>query len=476
MSLSTAFGNALSGLGAASRMSEVVASNLANALTEGYARRSVELSSLSVGGRGMGVRVDGIARHVNTALLAERRSAEGTLAGDAALAGALRGLEDDLGSTDAGTSLAARIQAVEEALVSASADPSSDTRLSQVMDSLGSMASTLNQGAATVQQRREEADASIATQVGDLNAALQGLAQLNVDIVRARAIGVDAAGLLDQQGVLLDKVATMVPIRQMERTGGAIALITPQGATLLDGSRAATVGFVASPTITGAMAYPDNLQGLTLNGKPVGGDDGVGALSGGSLGAAFVLRDETLPAVADTLDLLARDLLDRFADADPTLGASDAGLLTDAQGPASATTTSGLARRLAVNTAAAGDPTLLRDGLGASTPADPGDSTQIGRWIDALAESRPLTSGGSPGSSAALAAEFVSDIGARRLSAEQKETYSSARWSTLRSSELAGGVDSDQEAQMLLQIEKAYAANARVISALDNMMQTILEI
>ena len=38
------------------------------------------------------------------------------------------------------------------------------------------------------------------------------------------------------------------------------------------------------------------------------------------------------------------------------------------------------------------------------------------------------------------------------------------------------GVDTDDEVQRLLQIEQAYAANARVIQTVDDMIQTILGI
>jgi len=482
MSLNLAFGNALSGLFANSRMAEVVSANLANALTEGYARRMVALSAVSIDGRGAGVRVDGLSRQVDRALLADRRSAETTLTDRRTLASTLRGLEGDLGSSEAGTSLAARLQALEGALVAASADPSSDLRLGQVVDRLGGVASTLRDGAAAVQTRRAEADASIASQVGDLNTALQGLAQLNSDIAVAQATGRDATGLMDQRQVLLDKVATIVPIREMDRPGGAIALVTPQGATLLDGSRAVTVGFTASPVITADRTLASGwLSGLTLDGEPVG-VDGIGRLAGGALGAAFALRDTTLPAAGASLDALARDLIERFADpaTDPTLGGAP-GLLTDAGAALSPTAPVGLAGRIAINAAVDpatnGSPSLLRNGLGSAAPSVPaGESAQIGRWLDAIEQPRGLISGGPQSSAAMLAAEFEAGLGTQRLAAEEAESFAGARWSGLREAELANGVDSDQEMQMLLEVERAYAANAKVISAVDEMMQTILEI
>ena len=42
--------------------------------------------------------------------------------------------------------------------------------------------------------------------------------------------------------------------------------------------------------------------------------------------------------------------------------------------------------------------------------------------------------------------------------------------------ELQGGVDTDREMQDLLQIEKAYAANAKVIQTVDEMLDLLLGI
>ena len=80
MSMNVALGNALSGLNAASRMAEVVAANVANAQTDGYGRRIVDLSSQSLGGRGAGVRIAGIERVGDPVLLNDRRGAEANLA------------------------------------------------------------------------------------------------------------------------------------------------------------------------------------------------------------------------------------------------------------------------------------------------------------------------------------------------------------------------------------------------------------
>ena len=54
--------------------------------------------------------------------------------------------------------------------------------------------------------------------------------------------------------------------------------------------------------------------------------------------------------------------------------------------------------------------------------------------------------------------------------------FAAAQQGTLKTLEAAGGVDTDQEMQKLLLIEQSYAANARVIQTIDELMQMLLRI
>ena len=62
MSFGTAFSSALSGLTAASKASELVSSNIANATTPGYGRRALSLAAQTTGPNGQGVKIVGINR------------------------------------------------------------------------------------------------------------------------------------------------------------------------------------------------------------------------------------------------------------------------------------------------------------------------------------------------------------------------------------------------------------------------------
>ncbi len=127
---------------------------------------------------------------------------------------------------------------------------------------------------------------------------------------------------------------------------------------------------------------------------------------------------------------------------------------------------------------AGGEAWRLRDGLGAVVPGATGDGALLQDFGKALAANEGPSSAalmGQGGSLHDLATQVVSSIGADRLAAER--TCRSRRTvRTLEAQELANGVDSDRELQNLLLIEQSFAANARVIEAIDEMMSTLLRL
>ena len=80
---------------------------------------------------------------------------------------------------------------------------------------------------------------------------------------------------------------------------------------------------------------------------------------------------------------------------------------------------------------------------------------------------------GTPGE---LAANLVSTVSASYQATSTEGTYHRTRAEQLRTQETSGGVDTDQELQKLLLIEKSYAANARIIQVMDELLETVLRI
>ena len=482
MSISQALNNAITGLNASSRMAEVTSSNLSNALTDGYGRRVLEVSAASIGGQGAGVRIDGVVRLVDRALIADRRGADSDMSFAQTRNEMLVRLDRILAQADDPASLGARLAAFESALIAAGADPASDQLLSNAVARLGAVTETLDSASRDIQSLRQEADAAIARDIDTLNAALLRIERLNADISESRVRGLDPSGLMDERQRAIDTVAGIVPVRELQRENGRIALMTPGGEILIDGT-AGTYGFQQVNTITPDMKLASGgLFGITRDGVPMSLTDGFGRLAGGSLEAAFQMRDDVLVTAQTGLDQIAADLIARFEDpaTDPSRPAGTPGLLTNGGMVLDPADITGLAQRLAIN--AAVDPVLggivtrLRDGVGAAVPGPVGDAAQITRWLDALA-ARTSTAPGATGLSATgLVARFGDATATRSYRAEEELSFQTARRDRLYQAELAQGVDTDAELQTLLRIEQAYAANARLIQAAGSMIQTLMEI
>ncbi len=474
MSLSQSLTAAMSGLTAASRGAHTVATNLANLRTEGFGRRDLVLSSLPGGG----VLVAGVLRAGTPLVTADRRIAQAETARAETRLEFHKALEGWLGTPGTAGALTTRISGLEKALSAAAAAPGTEATLTGVLDAAKGLAGTLNTLSDQVQTARGTADRSIATDVATLNDSLAQVAELNRSIVKMSATGRDASALVDQRQVLVDRIAGIVPLREVQRENGQIALYSAGGATLLDGPPA-TFGFAPAGTVT---AQSGALSGLTLNGKPVS-TAADGAMGGGRLAANFAIRDEIAPAAQQRLDAIARDLMARMDAADATRAPGAPGLFTDAGAGLDPTREVGLAGRIAVNAAAdparGGELWRLRAGMGATDPGDAGDGSLLTALATALAEPRSAASGGFlPGqrSLSGLAVEMVSATATARLSDESAATIAGSRSAALVSLEAAAGVDSDREMQLLLLIERAYEANAKVIQAVDGMLASLLEI
>ncbi|HHB80831.1 MAG TPA: flagellar hook-associated protein FlgK, partial [Aliiroseovarius sp.] len=121
----------------------------------------------------------------------------------------------------------------------------------------------------------------------------------------------------------------------------------------------------------------------------------------------------------------------------------------------------------------------LRDGLGAATPGDVGNSQLLQDMIDALSSERVPASGGFTGaarSASGLAADFLSIVSADRNAAENRQSFAVAKQDSLTVMELENGVDTDHELQKLMLIEQAYTANAKVMTTVGDMLDTLMRL
>lgn len=475
MSFAGTISNALSGMRASSLAAELVSSNLANATNETYGPRSLQISSRVIGG----VAVDGVERSVDKALLAEWRSSHSEVSGYDTTAAFLSRAERLLSSPDNPNSISAKATAFEAALVTAASRPDLTHRLESVISSARSLTEQISQAAGGLQELRSEADAQISKSVSTLNDKLERVAELNAQIITGTSQGKNISAIADLRQAALDEISELVSIRTAERDQGSVAVMTKSGIVLLDGT-ARKIDFSSTAIVTEHMSRASgDLSSLSMNGTEID----PSRLKSGRLAALFTLRDETFPGFQTELDAVARNLVTRFQDPslDPTLGAADAGLFTDNGTVFTVANETGLSRRLEVNAAvdpvSGGETWKLRDGINATTSGSVGDGSILQSMRDVLTHPATIGSGKFSGQHVGfhdLSSNFLSDIGTKLTREEDRQSYAAAKNAELTQRKFQDGVDTDAELQTLLQIEKAYAANAKVLQTVDEMLDVLM--
>jgi flagellar hook-associated protein 1 FlgK len=281
---------------------------------------------------------------------------------------------------------------------------------------------------------------------------------------------------MDQRQALVDELNVIVPVNVLARQNGQISLYAQGGAVLLDGS-AVEFEFTKSTNVGPETSVENGLlSGLSSDGRSVS----ASSIAGGALAAQFEIRDELAVSYQRDLDTIALDLATRFAasETDPTLADDDPGLFTDRGARVSDDDLNGLSARLTLNSAV--DPTgdgdfwRLRDGLSAVGPADSGAAAQLNRFVDALDAASDVL--GLSDSAFDMFAGLTSKLAGHRLAADEAQSFAAAHQTELERLELEQGVDTDAELQRMMIVEQAYAANARLIQTVDDMMQSLLRI
>ena len=490
MSITSTFSNAITGLSAMRKRAEVTSNNLANALTEGYGRQSVNLGSLELGGSGAGVKVIGVSRAAAPEATAARRQADGSAALVEPQAAALERLGQALGEATAEDSLAVRVENFEAGLRALAETPESEARQSAAVEAAKDLAANLNSLSDEAAIVRQNADATISAQVNTVNSNLERIDDLNATIIRLGTGGRDVATLVDERERLIDEVSALIPARTHQQSDGAIWLTTTEGLFLL-AENPATLEFTRSPIITTPMTYDPAgggaLSGLTLNGFDITpSSTHPQRIKEGAIAGNFIVRDEIATEFNGQIDQLSADLISRFEDpaVDSTLATGDPGVFTDNGANLDPLLIDGLAGRISLNEladpAAGGDPARLRDGLQSGGPGSVGSDTIPRNLLDALTDPRTITAvpgvGGSL-NSIQIATAITEAIGVKRVDAQRELSANSGTREALALFEAEQiGVDTDIELQDLIVIEQALAANIQVIQAASRMLEQITEI
>jgi flagellar hook-associated protein 1 FlgK len=234
MSLTATLANALSGLTVAQRALSVTANNVANANTEGYVRKVLTQEAVFIGSRGAGVQASEISRMTDQFLTAEVRR-QASVVGRSEILGRYQDLlQDAFGAPGDSRDLAAMVSELGVAIEAFANQPESATLALQVIQTANGLGATIGQLAEHVQVLRAQADEDIGRTVAEINAELQALDELNVEIERLAHLGQVGPELLDRRDALIRSLAEKIDLRTFVQEDNRIALYTAGGETLLD--------------------------------------------------------------------------------------------------------------------------------------------------------------------------------------------------------------------------------------------------
>ncbi|UGX95601.1 flagellar hook-associated protein FlgK [Bradyrhizobium barranii subsp. barranii] len=486
MSLTAALDSARASLMASGIQSSTISRNIAGASAAGYSRKIAVLDNLP----GAGVYVAAIQRAASSGLYNNVLIAT---SGSAKQNAILDGLQKISASTvddpELGQSPAAQLNKLKQALQQYANAPDNTTLAQAAVTSAKDMATALNQATKTVQTVRQGADADMATSVGNINQLLTQFDKVNTAIVKGTIAGDDVTDYLDQRDNIVSKMSQEVGVSMTLRANGDAALYTDSGVVLFD-KTARSVSFAATniytPGTTGNAVY--------IDGVPVTGANSVMPIKTGKLAGLAQLRDNATVTYQSQLDEVARGLVESFKEVDQSGAAlpDRPGLFTypgSPAMPASATVSVGLAGSISVaasvDPAQGGNPNLLRDGAISgnvayryNTTGNAGYSIRLQQLIGNMDASQPFdatTQGKPSGSLIDFAASSTSWIENQRKAADDNATYQNTlldRSSAALSN--VSGVNMDDEMSLMLQVERTYSASSKIISTVDQMLQSLL--
>lgn len=313
MSLDIARSIAFSGLSSTSVQISVTSSNISNADTTGYTKKTANQASSVTNGVGTGVTVTGITSTVDKLLLKSLVSADSDLGSADTTNAYLTSLEKLYGSTSStdsastGTSLANSIASLESALSSLASTPSSASLQSNVVSALDDVTSQLRETSSGIQKLRSNADQDISSSIDDVNTDLQNIADLNAEIKQTAAAGQSTADLEDQRNTALQDVAAKMNISYYTASNGDLQVYTTTGQALVDSS-AHKISYTAAANVSSSTSYTAGSSSSGFSAITVNGVDITSQITGGDIGALITLRDKTLTAAQSQLDQLATQL------------------------------------------------------------------------------------------------------------------------------------------------------------------------
>ena len=217
MSLNDALSIAMSGLRANQAAMALVSSNVANAETPGYVRKTINQVTTNTGDVGTGIQVVGVNRELDDYIQAQLRTETSGASYATLRSSILQQLQSLYGNPDSTGTLENAYTGLTNAVQALSTSPDSQAARIGVINAANVVAQQLNATTNGIQTLRGAAEDGIKDSVASANGLLQQIAtinnQLQVNPLGGTSTDSSTAALLDQRDQYVTQLSQLMDIR-----------------------------------------------------------------------------------------------------------------------------------------------------------------------------------------------------------------------------------------------------------------------
>ena len=320
MSLTQALATSTAGLRTTQAALALIASNVANAETPGYVRKTMTQQTSSAGSNGVSVRVGDITREFDQYIQRQLRveTAGGSYAN-------MRSqfysrLQQVYGEPGSDSALETIYNKFTDALQGLTTSPDSAAARSAVLSAAQVLAQQLNSMTTDIQSLRSDAEMGLSDSVARANNAMQQIAAINRQLASTTGNDASAATLLDQRDKYVDELSRLMDVKVVDSGHNQVSIFTNSGVQLV-GVDASTLAFNAQGTVTPAAKWDrdptkSTIGTLTLV-SPTGGSMDMianGSVRSGEMAAYIEMRDSVLVQAQTQLDQVAAAMSSALSD------------------------------------------------------------------------------------------------------------------------------------------------------------------
>lgn len=449
-SLSTSLSIATQALQAQELELQVTNNNIANANTAGYSRETVSLSEsvpsqngiLTVGN---GVTIDSVTSVRDQLLTLAIQGQTSDQSSAEAQVNALNQIQTLFPSS--GTSLASSLSSFFDSLSAISTNPASTADRQTALEDAQTLVNQFNSISAGLSGPTSGLNSTVSSDVSQINQLSSEAASLNQELALQNSTGQNTGPIGDQLNQVETQLASLTNITVTHSSTGD-SIITGDGTPLVLGYQS-----YALSTTTNASG---NTQVLDT-----AGNDITSSISSGDLGGTITVRDTQIPSLLSSLDTLANQFATAFNTAQ-TQGYNQNGTA----GTALFTIPTTVAGSAAAIKLATTDPTQIA----ASSDGTSGSNGNVANLTAVQTEA--LSSGQS---ATTQSANLVYQIGSLTQTATTNAASIQQSLTALNNQQGSiSGVSIDEESANLVQYQQAYEAAAKVISTLQSLFQTTI--